>query len=106
MQNAWYAYLKLQGMNLSKEEAERAVALKKFRNKIKRLKKAAESLKARPQDIDLFLAKEFSSFLKPNSLELKKEEGKKRKGDDVVYLTCGAHMGPTLSQSPRGTKPG
>uniref|UniRef100_A0A915DZN6 Uncharacterized protein n=1 Tax=Ditylenchus dipsaci TaxID=166011 RepID=A0A915DZN6_9BILA len=70
VQNAWYAYLKLRGMNLSKEEAEKAVALKKFRNKIRRLKKAAENLKDRHEDFDLFLNKEFSTFLEPNSLEI------------------------------------
>ncbi|KAF2920207.1 hypothetical protein DAI22_08g193100 [Oryza sativa Japonica Group] len=35
-----------------------------------------------------------------------REEGKKRKGGDVVYLTCGAYIGPTLSQPPREIKPG
>ncbi|XP_066159897.1 uncharacterized protein [Oryza sativa Japonica Group] len=35
-----------------------------------------------------------------------REEVKKRGGGDVVSLTCGAHMGPTLTQPPRQIKPG
>jgi hypothetical protein len=35
----------------------------------------------------------------------KGEKMGKRKSDDVVTLTCGAHVGPTLTRLPRRTKP-
>uniref|UniRef100_A0A0E0F7K1 Uncharacterized protein n=1 Tax=Oryza meridionalis TaxID=40149 RepID=A0A0E0F7K1_9ORYZ len=31
---------------------------------------------------------------------------RKREGADMVSMTCGAHVGPTLSQPPRGIKSG
>lgn len=71
--NAWYAFLKLRGMNLSKEEAEKTQALKRFRNKISRVKKSVEGLKTKPDDYNKFLNKEFSTFLEANSLEARKE---------------------------------
>uniref|UniRef100_A0A0D9Y9A6 Uncharacterized protein n=1 Tax=Oryza glumipatula TaxID=40148 RepID=A0A0D9Y9A6_9ORYZ len=53
-------------------------------------------------------------LLSPGGLRLSREEKKrvrerkegKREGDDVATLTCGTHVGPTLTQPPHRTKPG
>lgn len=59
MQNAWFAILKLTGINV-KEESEKAKALKHFRNKIQRIKKNVANLKTRPDEFNKFLNKEFN----------------------------------------------
>lgn len=60
MQNAWHAFLKLRGMNLTKDEAEKVLPVKRFRNKVRRLKQTIGTLKDRSDDASTFLAKEFS----------------------------------------------
>ncbi len=35
-----------------------------------------------------------------------RERREERDGDDMVNLTCGAHVGPTLTRLPRQIKPG
>ncbi|KAI1726511.1 hypothetical protein DdX_03232 [Ditylenchus destructor] len=82
IQNAWYAFLKLRGMNLSKEDADKAEALKRFRSKIRRLKKTSESLKEKPDDYHIFAGKEFGTFLQPDSLELRKDSGSGSEDND------------------------
>uniref|UniRef100_A0A0E0F7J9 Uncharacterized protein n=1 Tax=Oryza meridionalis TaxID=40149 RepID=A0A0E0F7J9_9ORYZ len=48
-----------------------------------------------------------SAVAKPIPRERKEgEKQRKREGADMVSMTCGAHVGPTLSQPPRGIKSG
>ncbi|KAH7725461.1 Protein C29E4.12 [Aphelenchoides avenae] len=60
MQNAWHAYLKLRGLNLTKDEAEKVLSIKRFRNKVRRLKQTINTLKGRSDDASTFLSKEFT----------------------------------------------
>ena len=68
IQNAWFAFLKVRGLNLSKEEAEKAAVLKHFRNKVRRLQKTADTLKDRRQELDAFMSDSFFVFLSVHSL--------------------------------------
>lgn len=67
IQNAWFAILKLTGMNMFKEESEKAKALKHFRNKVQRIKKNVENLKTRPDEFNIFLGKEFNQNILADS---------------------------------------
>lgn len=76
IQNAWFAILKLTGMNVFKEESEKTKALKHFRNKIQRIKKNVENLKSRHDEFNNFLSKEFNqnTISESSSLESTNKE--------------------------------
>lgn len=85
VQNAWFAFLKVRGLTLSSEDAEKAVALKVFRAKIKRTKKIADDLKDRKDELESFMSQQFDTFLQTNSIELKEgcDEDLNDEADDV-----------------------
>lgn len=85
VQNAWFAFLKVRGLTLSSEDAEKAVALKVFRAKIKRTKKIADDLKDRKDELESFMSQQFDTFLQTNSIELKEgcDEDLNEETDDV-----------------------
>lgn len=68
IQNAWHAFLKLRGLNLPKEEAEKVFPIKRFRDKIRRLKATNETLKERSDDCSTFHAREFNAVLNTAAL--------------------------------------
>jgi hypothetical protein len=59
IQNAWLAVLKLKGFNVNKESAETILPIKRFRDRVRKLKQTAETLKSRSDDSATFFAKEF-----------------------------------------------
>uniref|UniRef100_A0AC34PWJ5 Uncharacterized protein n=1 Tax=Panagrolaimus sp. JU765 TaxID=591449 RepID=A0AC34PWJ5_9BILA len=61
IQNAWLAVLKLRGYSVSKEEGETLLPIKRFRERVRKLKSTAETLKSRSDDSTTFLSKEFAS---------------------------------------------
>lgn len=67
-QNAWYAFLKLRGLTLAKSEADKALALKRFRNKIRQLRRNADLLRDRNVEYNNLLGKEFSAALIESSI--------------------------------------
>lgn len=87
-------------MNLSKEDADKAEALKRFRSKIRRLKKTSESLKEKPDDYHIFAGKEFGTFLQPDSLELRKDSGSgSEDNDDANGIIFVVKSDPTCNLS-------
>ena len=59
IQNAWSAVLKLRGHNVTKEGGESILPIKRFRERVRKLKQTAETLKSRSDDSTTFLSKEF-----------------------------------------------
>lgn len=67
-QNAWYAFLKLRGLTLAKSETDKALALKRFRNKIRQLRRNADLLRNRNTEYNNLLGKDFSAALIESSI--------------------------------------
>lgn len=67
-QNAWYAFLKLRGLTLSKSEADKALILKIFRNKIRQLRRNADMLSDQTTEYNNLLSKEFSAVFIESSV--------------------------------------
>jgi hypothetical protein len=69
IQNAWLAVLKLRGFNVNKESAEAILPIKRFRDRVRKLKQTAETLKTRAEDSATFFAKEFVSALNTGAMD-------------------------------------
>jgi hypothetical protein len=72
IQNAWLAVLKLRGFNVNKESAEAILPIKRFRDRVRKLKQTAETLKSRSDDSATFFAKEFVSALNTGAMDSSK----------------------------------
>lgn len=59
IQNAWLAVLKLSGYNVTKEGGESILPIKRFRERVRKLKQTVETLKSRSDDSTTYLSKEF-----------------------------------------------
>uniref|UniRef100_A0A914YRS6 Uncharacterized protein n=1 Tax=Panagrolaimus superbus TaxID=310955 RepID=A0A914YRS6_9BILA len=69
IQNAWLAVLKLRGFNVNKESAEIILPIKRFRDRVRKLKQTAETLKSRSDDSATFFAKEFVCALNTGAVD-------------------------------------
>ncbi|KAE9550744.1 hypothetical protein FO519_006045 [Halicephalobus sp. NKZ332] len=94
IQNAWSAVLKLRGYNVTKEGGESILPIKRFRERVRKLKQTAETLKSRSDDSTTFLSKEFITSSNMNT-----ESGQDVRNGPKAYSTTDAVIESILRQA-------